>query len=401
MSTFQYVFRCGTPPADKRRGGFTLIELLVVIAIIGVLVGLLLPAVQQAREAARRSTCTNQLKQLALACHTYADVNKERFPAAQSGSYSKWGKGNPVSQGGRASWLGQIMGQMEMNSLADWITANPNRRVWDNQFQFRNANVGNLNFLRCPSDAGQKNPAVNSHCPTNYVCCYGDSAKNITKRYFPGTPKSTANQPWMAKHRGAFGLATYAEMTPSAAILRPSITGGEFQTFTDGLSNTVLLSEAGIGNGSQNMTGGAGKNIRSYEAALQGVHTNPSRCLALRDGQNYASTATVHGLKGGNWFDGYMHRTGFNTILPPNSPSCGHLSGSNPGNWAQGVLSASSYHVGGVVVAMADGATSFITETIDSGNSSANFGSASSAESPFGVWGKLGSKAGSEVVSLP
>ncbi|MBT6920300.1 MAG: DUF1559 domain-containing protein [Planctomycetaceae bacterium] len=375
-----------------RQKGFTLIELLVVIAIIGVLVGLLLPAVQQAREAARRSMCTSQVKQLALACHTYSDA-KQAFPAGMGGTYTKWVSPG-ISNGGRLSWIASVMPFMEQQQIADTIGANGNRSVWWSGFRYGKAGIGDPAFLRCPSDS-QPTVPQGQYAPTNYLGCFGDSTVNLRQAYFMD---QAAGQRWKEKYRGAFGNSTYPVKNTTTPANNAVKAGAEFQEFSDGLSNTALISEGCVGNGKQNIAATAGSNdYRTAEAiGVANVQNNPSACLAVRDGQNFKAGTTLHSIKGGNFADGYISRTGFNTVLPPNSPSCGVVQ--NPVNWNAGVLSASSYHPSGVVLAMADGGTKFVNDNIDSGNSSQKIGSAASGQSPYGVWGAMGSKAGGESI---
>ena len=145
-----------------RKSGFTLIELLVVIAIIGVLVGLLLPAVQQAREAARRTACTNKVKQLGVALHNHHDAFK-RFPPGVSRNQTPYGSAgdNPGGWGGRG-WLCYLLTFLEESQLGSAIETEAATSSMIDPASGRNVL---LPQVRCPSASiaefdsfGQKHP---------------------------------------------------------------------------------------------------------------------------------------------------------------------------------------------------------------------------------------------------
>jgi prepilin-type N-terminal cleavage/methylation domain-containing protein/prepilin-type processing-associated H-X9-DG protein len=115
----------------RPKRGFTLVELLVVIAIIGILVALLLPAVQAAREASRRSNCANNLKNIGLACHNYADKFKEAFPY-NAGFHRPDGDANPERVTPAFSWLFQILPYMEYEAV--YLKFNHKRHPNDNMY---------------------------------------------------------------------------------------------------------------------------------------------------------------------------------------------------------------------------------------------------------------------------
>jgi prepilin-type N-terminal cleavage/methylation domain-containing protein len=241
------------------RNGFTLVELLVVIAIIGVLIALLLPAVQAAREAARRAQCTNKLKQIGLACHNMHDtlghlpstgfqkeLCLEPLKTVGATTYADICVAphrNRYQSRGRIGWTITIFPFMELNAsyqpVADlckdvgtngythtWMITNENAN-WTYSGTIPNPLSGIKQFL-CPSEPIQK-ALLGVMSPTSYRACVGDEAVDQTE--LMGNSTTTYNQ------RGVFVPGLRAEIT--------------FASITDGTSNTMMVSEAGICEGHQ------------------------------------------------------------------------------------------------------------------------------------------------------
>ncbi len=210
---------------SKNRGGFTLVELLVVIAIIGTLVGLLLPAVQSAREAARRSACTNNMKQLGLGVLNFESARK-RLPAASSGVGT-----NSTATAGGYSWIVAILPFLEETNLYTNLSSNSNRLNSGFSTTVNNTQAQtSLPQLVCPSFAGDKKSATGNGVTLSGVTNY---------KAIAASGYSAANVPYSASNLGGtLTLEKYGSETTAP------FTGISLAQITDGTSKTFLVGES-------------------------------------------------------------------------------------------------------------------------------------------------------------
>jgi prepilin-type processing-associated H-X9-DG protein/prepilin-type N-terminal cleavage/methylation domain-containing protein len=284
---------------------FTLVELLVVIAIIGILVALLLPAVQAAREAARRMQCSNNLKQIALALHNHHDARKE-FPVAAGA----WG--------GSATWLVRTLPYIEDAALKEKYNMN-----LEGHNQVSSGCTGKqLPFATCPSDTvvlsdGQTYAGSSYH---NYAANIGNTAS--------GTPFSG----WSMRTETSYYGNTFAG-APFTYVK-----GQRLRDITDGTSKTLLLAE---------VVQGQRQDLRGFIWWVSGA----GFVTSLRPNDSNPDQLT-HGYCDPN---------------PPNPPAncTGFVS---PDGYAIRAFASRSRHPGGVNVAFCDGSGRFIADDIDASN---------------------------------
>ncbi len=383
--------RCSTLVPSARAARFTLIELLVVIAIIAVLIALLLPAVQSAREAARRAQCTNNLKQMGLAFFNYESSN---------GSFPPTSIDVPWPIGAPGTWIYSV-------SWSAFARTAP--------FLEQNALYNSMNFswsLLNQIDYDSPENTTVSLTPLAYLYCPSDPGSHIDDASLGGTYQTTTSYGTCDGDWYVWSVNWGA--TNSVGPMNRSLFGPNYARriamITDGTSNTLAASEGLIGHGQmRSCSGSAGSppsdpNTGTY--SLTNIPApGPASVAALTYQINNCGTATGKPKAGGpightRGFDGGVYYSGFTTAITPNgdprtaSRAVGFSNGGqvvpmdwdwideNDGGPTYMALEASSKHPGGVNALFADGSVHFIKNSVNAY-----------------TWRALGTIAGGEVIS--
>ena len=372
--------------------GFTLVELLVVIAIIGMLIALLLPAVQAAREAARRMSCSNNIKQISLSFQNFHDAYK-RFPSGREDplwtSYRR-SNGQAMGRADQYGFLPLLMPFCEQTALYSTITSGCKALMDAGENNLFNQSGGG-------GEGGLPNPFSNVPLPP--LRC--PSEANVIMIPNDQTARTS--------YRGSWGdLAMRAEWDrPARGVLIRTERGErrDMSSITDGTSNTVVISESLVSTVADIGTANAETRFKIAIVAVpnSGTFYTPAECAATKGSSGELQAGQDgRGGKGVRWADVQLCFTGFTTTLPPNSPSC---SRGNPDEGAY--ITVSSNHSGGVNAGLMDGSVRFVSDSISSRTTGIDEpaphtggGYSFSGPSPYGVWGALGSVDGGDSVSL-
>ena len=311
----------------RRKRAFTLIELLVVIAIIGVLIALLLPAVQAAREAARRAQCTNNLKQLGIALHNY-EGSWATLPAGRYGYPFLW------------SSLASVLSYVEAANMFNAINfAFPSETGQVPYPANLTAQSVSVSVFLCPSDGQQRVDPVNFGA-TNYVANCGTGTVNS----------------------GNFNVVPGASL-PDGPFYNTSAT--RFAGVLDGLSNTAAYSETIMGNGQTTSAGGnPPMNARRQFALFNATTITTIPAAQFLPPNTYLPACNApdawSGDRGREWSRGSYIMASYNHFLTPNSkkPDC-----TDKGRNAA-ITGPRSFHPGGVNILMLDGHVQFVKDSV-------------------------------------
>jgi prepilin-type N-terminal cleavage/methylation domain-containing protein/prepilin-type processing-associated H-X9-DG protein len=373
---------------SRRSRGFTLVELLVVIAIIGVLVALLLPAVQAAREAARRTSCVNNVKQMALGAANYESA-KKTFPpgrllpdyrrGANEVSETHYQNVQPTDETGFYSvhiWLLPYMEATNVYNLIDFkiaqvkkLTANDGVTPTNPHYKAYATAQG---LFICPSDPNSERMISEN----NYRSNFGGSTPAGGARA-SGVYDALATDAWDCRGNGAFSIGAK---------------GLDAKAYTDGLSNTAFFAERTKG------TAGAPTSATPAKSDIVTATNRNSGIVPVdqlfADCERYSPKVDQYNfMAAGRWppgdpwsngwpFAGY-DATQYNHVAPPNwtSHDCGANSAISDRPFEHAIVSARSEHPGAVNVAFGDGHTAIINDGID-----------------LVVWRALGSRNGEEAI---